>query len=138
MGDLSAARTPLAEKSRSTSKPIAKKTNSQARVDDFVRVSPNENCAPALSTKAPCDQSATIAMLKKECEDLKKELEALEAEREEEQQDILRARAALEEKEYQVRPFLRKQAVAQAVFWSGCCLCYPHIIKMQSASRETV
>lgn len=118
MGDLSATRTPLAEKSRSTSKPIAKKTNSQARVDDFVRVSPNENCAPALSTKAPCDQSATIAMLKKECDDLRKELEALEAEREEEQQDILRARAALEEKEYQVRRFLHKQAIAQAVFCS--------------------
>ena len=112
MADLSAARTPLAEKSRPTSKSMPKDTSPQSGINYAMRGSPNENSAPAHSAKAPCDKNATIAKLRRECEDLRRELRILQEDRDEEQQDILRARAALEEKEYQVGRCLQARKLA--------------------------
>ena len=105
MADHVAVRTPLAEKASSKSKPSVNKTGSHVSGIGVVPVSPNENCSPSVAASQRQDGSTTIDSLKKECDALRRTLQLLEAEREEEQQGILRARAALEEKEYQVRHF---------------------------------
>lgn len=105
MSDHAVDRTPLAEKTKSKSKPLISKPSSHHQVEDVLHASPNENCAPSVATSKHKDESATIERLKRECEHLRQEIKVLKSEREEEQQGILRARAALEEKEYQVRNF---------------------------------
>ena len=78
-------------------------------------VSPNENCAPSVAVKQQQGAISTIESLRKECDALRQELQLLQADREEEQQGILRARAALEEKEYQVWPCFGNAVTA--LFW---------------------